>query len=164
MPAEAAPMDRRPARHTKNLGNLVQRRNGPGCGNDENHAREGPMQQTVRRDADPTRVIVVYGTRLVPPRSPDDCSCLFCSLFRAGHAWRTAVAWLVATAAGIWVTLTVTAYVDAHHNDHRAMIVGGMWLLTSMVIALTLAACRRPIRRWLHRENPRTHAWPPPGA
>lgn len=100
---------------------------------------------------------VVWGVTLVPPRRAHDCSCTFCGLFRAHHYWIRAV---ISSVVALLLVLA-PGYVGhemertSTHGD-ATVVVGGLMLVATGAVFLTLGAWLQPVRRLLHILHPRT--------
>src|SRR4051812_43383343 len=102
---------------------------------------------------------VIDGTALVPPRRSNDCSCVFCGLFRAHHYW-----WRAAIASVVVLLLVLLTIAVDHHMRHEhapgnevSSAVGGLMLLTTGFGVIALATWYRPLRRLIHSMRPRSH-------
>jgi hypothetical protein len=104
-----------------------------------------------------SRVVVVGGVRLVPPKQAGDCTCVFCSTFRAQHLWWRALA--------VSLTLPLPLLFAVHlarlglHGGTQ--IVGAVLIVTTAWTVAAVAVWYQPARRAVHRARPRETSWPP---
>jgi hypothetical protein len=102
-------------------------------------------------------VVVVDGVRLVPPHSPGDCACVFCSTFRARHYWLRAAA----VSITFPLPLLFARHLAGLELHGGTQIVGAILIVATAWAVAVVAVWYQPARRLLHRRRPRQTGWPP---
>jgi hypothetical protein len=99
---------------------------------------------------------VIDGTRLVGPRRPGDCSCMFCGLFRAHHYFVRAV-----IGSAVVPALLLAAIAIQHQLSHDrvrgvTVVAGALYLLVTGAAVIVICTWYQPLRRLVHRLRPRS--------
>jgi hypothetical protein len=116
------------------------------------------------RLAEPPQIVIAFGDRrLIRPRRSQDCTCLFCGLFRSHHYRIRAVLATALVPGAFWLVHDVDTVFKQQRLTGGA-VVGALLLVATGTTVLALSTWYQPLRRLLHRRKPRSTAWPPPAA